>query len=55
GKIRAIAVTSAGRLPYLPNVQGLSETGMKELGSLEPHTFISTCFKHTCQQDKRKE
>jgi tripartite-type tricarboxylate transporter receptor subunit TctC len=41
GKIRAIAVTTSGRLPYLPDVQGLSETGMKNLSALEPHTFIS--------------
>lgn len=41
GRIRAIAVTTAKRLPYLPDVQGLSETGIKGIDSLEPHTFIS--------------
>jgi tripartite-type tricarboxylate transporter receptor subunit TctC len=41
GKIRAIAVTTVKRLPYLPDVQGLGETGVKSLAALEPHTFIS--------------
>jgi tripartite-type tricarboxylate transporter receptor subunit TctC len=41
GRIRAIAVTTSNRLPYLPDVQGLSETNIKGIGSLEPHTFIS--------------
>jgi tripartite-type tricarboxylate transporter receptor subunit TctC len=41
GKIRAIAVTTSKRLPYLPDVQSLPETGVKGLGSLEPHTFIA--------------
>jgi tripartite-type tricarboxylate transporter receptor subunit TctC len=41
GRIRAIAVTTANRLPYLPDVQGLSETQIKGIGSLDPHTFIS--------------
>lgn len=41
GKIRGLAVTTAQRLPYLPNVPSLTETGIKELSTLEPHTFIS--------------
>jgi len=41
GRIRAIAVTTANRLPYLPDVPGLSETRIKGADSLEPHTFIS--------------
>ena len=41
GRIRAIAVTTANRLPYLPDVPGLAETQIKGIGSLEPHTFIS--------------
>lgn len=41
GNIRAIAVTAQKRLPYLPDVQALPEAGMKNLGALDPHTFIS--------------
>jgi tripartite-type tricarboxylate transporter receptor subunit TctC len=41
GQIRAIAVTTAKRLPYLPDVQSLPEAGMKNLSALDPHTFIS--------------
>lgn len=41
GQIRAIAVTTEKRLPYLPEVQALPEVGLKNLGSLVPHTFIS--------------
>lgn len=41
GQIRAIAVTSEKRLPYLPDVEALPETGMKNLTALDPHTFIS--------------
>jgi len=41
GQIRAIAVTSEKRLPYLPDVQALPEVGMKNLAALDPHTFIS--------------
>jgi tripartite-type tricarboxylate transporter receptor subunit TctC len=41
GKIRAIAVTNAQPLPYLPGVQGLAETGMSNLASMDPHTFGS--------------
>jgi tripartite-type tricarboxylate transporter receptor subunit TctC len=41
GKIKPIAVTTARRLPYLPDVQSLPETGIRGLNALEPHTFIS--------------
>jgi tripartite-type tricarboxylate transporter receptor subunit TctC len=41
GQIRAIAVTSEKRLPYLPDVEALPEAGMKNLTALDPHTFIS--------------
>jgi tripartite-type tricarboxylate transporter receptor subunit TctC len=41
GNIRAIAVTTQKRLPYLPDVQALPEVGMKNLNALDPHTFIS--------------
>ena len=41
GKIRGLAVTTAQRLPYLPNVPSLTETGIKEISTLEPHTFIA--------------
>lgn len=41
GNIRAIAVTTEKRLPYLPDVQALPEVGMKNLGALDPHTFVS--------------
>lgn len=41
GRIRAIAVTNAAPLPYLPGVQGLAETGMTNLSSMDPHTFGS--------------
>jgi tripartite-type tricarboxylate transporter receptor subunit TctC len=41
GQIRAIAVTSPNRLPYLPDVQALPEAGMKNLNALDPHTFIA--------------
>jgi tripartite-type tricarboxylate transporter receptor subunit TctC len=41
GQIRAIAVTTEKRLPYLPDVQALPEAGLKGLGALVPHTFIS--------------
>jgi len=41
GNIRAIAVTTEKRLPYLPDVQSLPEVGMKNLNALDPHTFIS--------------
>jgi len=40
GQIRAIAVTSEKRLPYLPDVQALPEAGMTHLNALDPHTFI---------------
>lgn len=39
GNIRALAVTTAKRLPYLPDVESLSETGIKSTADLEPHTF----------------
>jgi len=41
GKVRAIAVTTPRRLPYLPDVPGLSETGVKNLAALDPYTFIT--------------
>jgi tripartite-type tricarboxylate transporter receptor subunit TctC len=41
GKIRAIGVTTPGRLPYLPDVPGLNELGVKGLEALDPYTFIS--------------
>ena len=41
GQIRAIAVTTPQRLPYLPDVEALPEAGMKGLTVLDPHTFIS--------------
>ena len=41
GKIRALAVTSPRRLPYLPNVPSIAETDVKGLSSLDPNTFIS--------------
>ena len=41
GKIRAIAVTSAARLPYLPDVPSLAESGYKSLGNLGPHSFYA--------------
>jgi tripartite-type tricarboxylate transporter receptor subunit TctC len=41
GQIRAIAVTTEKRLPYLPDVQALPEVGMKNLTALDPHTFAS--------------
>jgi tripartite-type tricarboxylate transporter receptor subunit TctC len=41
GQIRAIAVTTEKRLPYLPDVQALPEAGLKNLNALVPHTFIS--------------
>ena len=41
GKIRALAVTTAQRLPYLPDVPSLPETGVQGISELEPHTFIS--------------
>jgi tripartite-type tricarboxylate transporter receptor subunit TctC len=41
GKIRALAVEATQRLPYLPEVPTVSETAVKGLGGLEPHTFVS--------------
>ncbi|HSW15955.1 MAG TPA: tripartite tricarboxylate transporter substrate binding protein [Ramlibacter sp.] len=41
GQVRAIAVTTEKRLPYLPEVEALPEAGMKNLTALDPHTFIS--------------
>ena len=41
GQIRAIAVTTPQRLPYLPDVEALPEAGMKSLTVLDPHTFVS--------------
>jgi tripartite-type tricarboxylate transporter receptor subunit TctC len=41
GQIRAIAVTTEKRLPYLPDVQALPEAGLKNLGALDPHTFVA--------------
>ena len=41
GKIRALAVEATQRLPYLPEVPTVSETDVKGLGGLEPHTFVS--------------
>ena len=39
GKIRAIAVEAAQRLPYMPDVPTVAETDVKGLAGLEPHTF----------------
>lgn len=42
GKIRAISVTTVHRLPFLPDVPGLSEAaGLGDLATLDPHTFIT--------------
>jgi tripartite-type tricarboxylate transporter receptor subunit TctC len=41
GKIRALAVTTPQRLPFLPDVPSVTETDVKRLTDLEPHTFIS--------------
>lgn len=41
GNIRAIAVTTEKRLPYLPDVEALPEAGMKNLTALDPHTFVA--------------
>jgi tripartite-type tricarboxylate transporter receptor subunit TctC len=42
GKIRPLAVTTINRLPYLPDVPSLTETGIDQLTELEePHTFIA--------------
>jgi tripartite-type tricarboxylate transporter receptor subunit TctC len=41
GQIRAIAVTTPKRLPYLPDVQALPEAGLKNLNALDPHTFVA--------------
>jgi tripartite-type tricarboxylate transporter receptor subunit TctC len=39
GKIRALAVEAATRLPYLPGVPTVAEADVKGLAGLEPHTF----------------
>jgi tripartite-type tricarboxylate transporter receptor subunit TctC len=41
GKIKALAVTTAHRLPYLPDTPSLTEIGVKGLTVMEPYTFIS--------------
>lgn len=41
GQVRPLAVTTASRLPYLPDVPSLAETGIPQLVEMEPHTFIS--------------
>jgi tripartite-type tricarboxylate transporter receptor subunit TctC len=41
GKIRAIAVTSAARLPYLRDVPSVAESGYKSLANLGPHSFYA--------------
>ena len=41
GKIRAIAVTSATRLPFLPDVPSVAESGYKSLANLGPHSFYA--------------
>lgn len=41
GKIRALAVTTANRLPFLPDVPSLTESSIRNLADLEPHTFIA--------------
>jgi tripartite-type tricarboxylate transporter receptor subunit TctC len=41
GNIRGLAVTTSKRLPYLPEVESLSETGIKGMADLEPHTFYT--------------
>jgi tripartite-type tricarboxylate transporter receptor subunit TctC len=41
GKVRALAVTAPSRLPYLPDVASVSETNIRGLGQMEPHTFIA--------------
>jgi tripartite-type tricarboxylate transporter receptor subunit TctC len=40
-KIRALAVEATQRLSYLPDVPTVSETDVKGLAGLEPHTFVS--------------
>lgn len=41
GNIRALAVISDERLPYLPDVPALPELGIPGLEPLSPHTFIA--------------
>ncbi|AHG64121.1 Bug family tripartite tricarboxylate transporter substrate binding protein [Advenella mimigardefordensis] len=41
GKIKALAVCTASRLPYLPDVPTLRESGFNNLDVLDPYTFIS--------------
>jgi tripartite-type tricarboxylate transporter receptor subunit TctC len=41
GKVRALAVCTSARLPYLRDVPSLPETGVKNLRALDPYTFIS--------------
>jgi tripartite-type tricarboxylate transporter receptor subunit TctC len=40
GKMRALAVTTARRLPYLPGVPGLAEAGVKGIEGIEPYTYF---------------
>ena len=41
GKMRAIAITTERRVPYLPDVPSVTETDIKALSELSPHTFIT--------------
>lgn len=39
GQLKALAVTTAERLPYLPNVPALPQTGIKGIEGIDPYTF----------------
>ena len=41
GNIRGLAVTTAKRLPFLPNVPSLPETGLGTSAELDPHTLAA--------------
>jgi tripartite-type tricarboxylate transporter receptor subunit TctC len=38
---KVLAVTTTQRVPELPDVPSLTESGIKGLGALEPHTFVA--------------
>ena len=39
GQIRGLAVTNPGRLPFLPDVPGLTESGVKGLEQFQPYSY----------------